>query len=1804
MVSSWFRSWLKRRTSPARRRPTTTIRVALEALEERCLLNTYTVTNTSDSGTGSLRQAIVNVNADSSPDTIQFNIPGTGVQTINLASSLPAIANAVTIDGYSQPGASPSTLTTGSNAVLEIVLNGAGAGSKADGLTVNASNVTIQGLVIQNFPGNGIVLTNVTSNDVVQGNFLGTDATGLVAAANGGDGIHLQSAFDNTLGGTTPADANVISGNTGNGVTVTDQQTFTVGGNDPGGLTLTAQGLAAGFRLSTFVRSVPHTGTVAPFGGVGPVALGFSPAGKVLVGEFLDGYLNQFTDSDGQAYSAGIRLGNYGAGNATSVARDGTTMYMTGRANGGVVRLDPGTGVTTPIVNFGVLNLPLDIVVNPINHHLFVSTSSATNQGIVDIDPSVHYTTAPPTFLKQFADGLAMSADGNTLYGEISSHILGFNTTTLQKVFDSGAILNGTTALGADGIALGTGTLTGKLFVNTNAGDVVEIDLATATQTLIASGGSRGDFVKVDPFTGTLLLTQSDRVERLTPANGGGFFVGGNTYGNVIEGNYVGIQANGTAALANGKDGVDLVGSAAGNVVGPGNVLSGNAKEGIFVSGTGVTGNTIQGNRIGTTADGSAAVANGNRGILLNSSTADNIIGPGNVISGNGSDGITINGSATTGNVVQGNLIGTTVSGLTALGNGQRGVFIDGAPGNTLGGTTAGAGNVITADGASGAFAAVLIANPGANGNVVQGNDVGLGADGTTALPNPAASIHIGNAANNNTIGGTVSGAGNRIGLSGTANQAGFTDSVVVDDWNGSAASGVPGVGNTIRGNSIVEGANGSNGIFLSPGGNHSQVAPVVSLAISSASTTTVGGSLASTPRTTFDVEVFTSGSGTPPEGQTLLGLTTVTTDSTGQATFTLAGLAPVAAGQVITATATNRSTGDTSEFSPAFPVLKDTTPPASGISVLPAFVAGTSFTVSWSGTDNPGGSGIATYDVYVSDNGGAFTPFLTGTTLTSVTYNGQDGHTYGFYCVATDNAGNRQPAPSTAQATITVDTTPPTSSITVVPGFRAGTFTVTWGGGDGGNGSGIASYDIYVSDNGGAFTAFLTGTTLTSATYTGQGGHTYAFYSVATDTAGNREPTPSGAEATITVDTTPPTSSITALPGYSPGSFTLSWSGADNSGGSGVATYDIYVSDNGGAFTPFLRGLTQTSARFTGTSGHTYGFYSVATDNVGNREATPSGAEVTTTIQFTSEITLASDQSSGSEYGQAVTITVTVASGTPAGAVQFAVDGNATGSPVTLTGDSASLVLSALTVGQRAITATFLSSDPTIAGSTTASALSQSIAPVPLTIMADDQSMVYGAGLPSLTVHYTGFVNGDTAASLSTMPTVTTTTATSGVGTYTIIVSSAVDPNYTISYVPGTLTIAPAALTITADNQSLIYGSGLPSLTVHYTGFANGDTAASLSPAPTVTTTATATSGVGTYTITVRGAFDPNYTISYASGILTITPAALTITADNQSMIYGTGLPSLTVHYTGFANGDTAASLSPALTVTTTATATSNVGTYPINATGATDPNYTISYVSGTLTITPAALTITAESQSMAYGTSLPSLTVHYSGFVNGDTAASLSPAPTVTTAATATSNVGTYPINASGAVDPNYTISYVAGILTVTPVPLRITADDQAMVAGTARPALTVHYTGFVNGDTAASLASAPVVSTAATAASPAGSYAITVSGAADPNYTITFVSGTLTITPAPPPPSLSVRGITAHLVVVKVGRKKKYAVEVDYADTGTEKSQFLSPYQKPSFRNIQVRVKDTNGDGVADAVVVLATKGKRSVITTFSG
>jgi large repetitive protein len=184
---------------------------------------------------------------------------------------------------------------------------------------------------------------------------------------------------------------------------------------------------------------------------------------------------------------------------------------------------------------------------------------------------------------------------------------------------------------------------------------------------------------------------------------------------------------------------------------------------------------------------------------------------------------------------------------------------------------------------------------------------------------------------------------------------------------------------------------------------------------------------------------------------------------------------------------------------------------------------------------------------------------------------------------------------------------------------------------------------------------------------------------------------------------------------------------------------------------------------------------------------------------------------------------------------------------------------------------------------------------------------------------------------------------------------------------------------------------------------------------------------------------FTPDDLSSYAAAtatvVIDVARAPLTITAQNKTKVYGAGNPTLTAAYAGFVNGDTAASLDTPVSLSTSATSSSPVGTYTIAANGVADANYTIAHVNGTLTITRANLTVRADDKSRPVNQPNPPLTATYTGFVNGDTVASLDSPVNLSTIATQSSPAGTYPIVASGAADADYLITHLNGTLSVTP-------------------------------------------------------------------------------------------------------------------------------------------------------------------------
>ncbi|HTJ65881.1 MAG TPA: MBG domain-containing protein, partial [Alphaproteobacteria bacterium] len=463
------------------------------------------------------------------------------------------------------------------------------------------------------------------------------------------------------------------------------------------------------------------------------------------------------------------------------------------------------------------------------------------------------------------------------------------------------------------------------------------------------------------------------------------------------------------------------------------------------------------------------------------------------------------------------------------------------------------------------------------------------------------------------------------------------------------------------------------------------------------------------------------------------------------------------------------------------------------------------------------------------------------------------------------------------------------------------------------------------------------------------------------------------------------------------------------------------------------------------------------------------------------------------------------------------------------------------------------------------------------LTITANDQSRTYGslAGLQQgsgQTNGYsiTGLKNGDTVGSITLTDNAAANNVNTNAGTLTSAVTASAatggtfsTSNYTISYVKADVVIDPAALTITANDQSRTYGSliGLQQGGGQTTGYSivglkNGDTVGSITltdnaAANNVNTNAGTLTNAVTASAATGGSFTAsNYAITYVKADVVIDPAALTITAGDQSRTYGSlsGLQQGNGQTTGYSivglkNGDTVGSI----TLTDNAAANNvntNAGTLTnaVTASAATGGtfntgNYTITYVKGDVSIGKAALTITAVDQSRIYGSSTglvfgSNQTTDYTvvGLKNGETVGHVN--LSVTGASTAVStDVGTLSnaITAGGAGGgtfntANYSITYVKGDVAVTPKTLIITANNQTKTYGdtftfTGNPSeFTVSGLVTANGDSVghASLSSLGAAASADVAHSP---YTINISGATGnrlSNYNIVYHTGQMTVTP----------------------------------------------------------------------------------------
>ena len=551
-------------------------------------------------------------------------------------------------------------------------------------------------------------------------------------------------------------------------------------------------------------------------------------------------------------------------------------------------------------------------------------------------------------------------SQGNLISGNLGA---GVHLTSFSSSNSVVGNLIGTDVTGAAPLANGgSGVLLDGNASNNFIGDTEEADNTISGNQgdgiLIMEGSNdnriRGNFIGTDS-SGTFAVRNDGSGVRIQDASGnwigglgagdgnvisgndsGGIRIGGDSSANMVQGNRIGTDIDGVAAIPNDRDGIALNAGAQDTNISR-NVISGNFGDGILIA-SGADANQILGNYIGTDALGKIAL--GNLGHGINIAGNDNFIGysdfeAGNLISGNAQRGVFITGND---NIVRGSLIGTDSAGITAIGNGFDGLTIA-APGsnNVIGGDTPADRNVISGNDISGiSIESLNDADGFASGNIVQGNFIGVAADGLTPLGNRAALGQLGwgvvilRQANDNLIGGTTPG---------TANLIAFNDGPGV-----AVAAGAP-ANNAIIGNSIVSNGGlaidlGSDGVTANDAGdgdlgpnallNHPVITSVLrSPADGGGFDYTVAGTYSGAPNRTLTIELYANNGADPSgfgEGEASIARFVITTDGNGAATFsrtfTTAATndfgSPIGAFVTGTATMLNGLSGPTSEFSDA----------------------------------------------------------------------------------------------------------------------------------------------------------------------------------------------------------------------------------------------------------------------------------------------------------------------------------------------------------------------------------------------------------------------------------------------------------------------------------------------------------------------------------------------------------------------------------------------------------------------------------------------------------------------------------------------------------------------------------------------------------------------------------------------------------------------------------------------------------------------------------------------------------------------
>jgi parallel beta-helix repeat protein len=744
--------------------------------------------------------------------------------------------------------------------------NGAGVqiSNGARNNTIGGDSTAGKRNVISANSGSGVGIWDASTNDnVVSGNYIGTDANGNNGMGNG-TGVQISNgASNNTIGGTSEGERNVISANIWSGVGIADSGTNgnTVKGNyigtDAGG----SGGLGnsgGGVNICCSARGNTIGGSTTA--GEGNV-ISANHAEGVWIGNagtnnnaVIGNYIG--TDADGTApmgNDRGVWIGDGAEGNTVGGGSSNARNIIS--ANGWQGVMIWGSGSKNNKVQGNYIGtdrsgaLPLGngsegVVINGGAHDNTIGGSTTAGEGNV-ISGS------------QNGPGVSIADDG-TNNNKVQGNYIGTDANGTTALPNRGGVniccgaqnntVGGSTAAGegniisgsqdAAGVSIGgEGTTNNKVqgnYIGTNA---------SGTAAIPNNGGVNICCGAQDNTVGSSSASERNVI---SGNDGSGVWIGnGGTNGNTVKGNYIGTNVGGTAALPNGG-GVNIDSGAQDNIIGGStsgerNVVSGNNGSGVWIGNGGTNGNTVKGNYIGTNAGGTAALPNGG-GVNIESGAQDNIIGGStsgerNVISGNNGSGVWIGNGDTNSNVVKGNYIGTNAGGTAALPNNGGVNICCGAQSNTVGGTTIGERNIISGNNWSG----VWISDGGTNGNVVRGNYIGTDLSGTAALPNDTG-VNLCCGAEENTIGGSTpeerniisSNVGDGVSISGGHNQV--TGNYIGTDISGTIA--LPNnngmniccgayentIGGTAPGERNVISGNGARGVNIDGGGTNNNV--------------------------------------------------------------------------------------------------------------------------------------------------------------------------------------------------------------------------------------------------------------------------------------------------------------------------------------------------------------------------------------------------------------------------------------------------------------------------------------------------------------------------------------------------------------------------------------------------------------------------------------------------------------------------------------------------------------------------------------------------------------------------------------------------------------------------------------------------------------------------------------------------------------------------------------------------------------------------------------------------------------------